>query len=502
MSQVAPPVLEARGLVKEFPGVRALDGASIACAAGQVHALVGENGAGKSTMVRILTGNEPADAGEVLLDGEPVHFGGPRAALAAGVTAVYQELTVLPAMSVLDNVLLGQERTRRGALDNRERRRVAREALGRVGLGDIDLGKRAEDLSLASRQLIEIARALARETRVLILDEPTAVLAGEALEAIHRVVRAVAADGIAVIYISHLLEEVRDLADQVTVLRDGADVSTGPIAAYDVPKMVREMVGRDVDSVFPDPEPHGSEVVMAVTDLRPRGNDGPGLDFQLHAGEIVGLAGLLGSGRTRLLRTFAGDGARGSGKIAVGGREVRASLRAAIDAGVVLVPEERKAEGLALGLPVRANVTLADIRGIARGGWLDRRLEKQAYEEERERLGIRAAGPEQLTGQLSGGNQQKVVLAKWLRTRPKVLLLDEPTRGIDVGAKAEIYALIRELAAQGMAVVFASSDLTEVVGLSQRVLVCRDGQVVGELARENVDPEAIMHIAFGTEAAV
>jgi ABC-type sugar transport system ATPase subunit len=500
MNQGAP-VLEARGLVKEFPGVRALDRATISCEAGQVHALVGENGAGKSTMVRILTGNESTDAGEVLLDGVPVRFNGPRQALAAGITAVYQELTVLPAMSVLDNVLLGQERTRRGLLENRERRRVAREALGRVGLGDIDLRRRAEDLSLATRQLIEIARALARETRVLILDEPTAVLAGEALEAIHRVVRAVAADGIAVIYISHLLEEVRELADRVTVLRDGKDVSTGPVAEYDVPTMVRQMVGRDVDSVFPDPAPPGAEVVMSVSDLRPRGNDGPGLDFELHAGEIVALAGLLGSGRTRLLRTFAGDGARSSGKIAVGGREVQASLHAAIDAGVVLVPEERKAEGLALGLPVRANITLASIGGIARAGWLDRRREKEAYEEERERLGIRASGPEQLTGQLSGGNQQKVVLAKWLRTRPKVLLLDEPTRGIDVGAKAEIYALIRELAGQGMAVVFASSDLTEVVGLSQRVLVCREGQVVGQLTREEVDPEAIMHVAFGTGAA-
>jgi ABC-type sugar transport system ATPase subunit len=241
---------------------------------------------------------------------------------------------------------------------------------------------------------------------------------------------------------------------------------------------------------------------MSVAGLRPAGGPGPGLDFELHAGEIVGLAGLLGSGRSRLLRTLAGAGGRASGQILVGGDSVRASLHGAIDAGVVLVPEERKAEGLALGLPVKANVTLASIATVARHGWVSRGRERAAYEDERERLGIRASGPEQQTRQLSGGNQQKVVLAKWLRTRPRVLLLDEPTRGIDVGAKAEIYTLIRELAAQGMAVVFASSDLTEVIGLSQRVLVCREGAVVGELSGAEVEPEAVMHIALGTEVGL
>jgi ABC-type sugar transport system ATPase subunit len=345
----------------------------------------------------------------------------------------------------------------------------------------------AERLSLGTRQLVEIARALVRRSRVLILDEPTAVLAGEQREAIFEVVRALAADGVAVLYISHLLDEVIELADEITVLRDGRDVAHGPVAEFDVPRLVREMVGRDIDTVFPPLGPAGDEVVLESGDVRVR------------AGEIVGLAGLVGSGRSRLLRSLAGAGPGTA--ISVGGRSVAPSLRARVAAGVVLVPEERKAEGLVLALPVRENTTLADLRSVARHGWIDRARERDAFAAERERLGIRASGPEQVTAELSGGNQQKVVLAKWLRTRPRVLLLDEPTRGIDVGAKAEIYTLVRELAADGMAVVFASSDLPEVVGLSHRVLVCRGGEVAGELVGDDVEPEAIMHLALGTAAA-
>jgi ribose transport system ATP-binding protein len=497
-------VLEARGLVKAFPGVRALDGVDLACRPGRVHALVGENGAGKSTLVRILTGNTPPDEGELRVDGQPVHFADPRHALDAGVTAVYQELTVLPAMSIADNVMLGQERTRRGRLDRAEQHRVARAALARVGLGAVDVTAPAETLTLANQQLVEMARALARGARLLILDEPTAVLAGEKLEAVFEAVRALAAEGVAILYISHRLDEVTALADDVTVLRDGQTVASGSAEAFDVARLVREMVGRDVDTVFPAPAAPGEAIALRVRGLVPAGGiaaDAGPLDLDVRAGEIVALAGLLGSGRSRLLRTLAGAHPRAGGTVEVAGREVPASVRAAVRAGVVLVPEERKTEGLVLPLSVRANTTLADLGSVSRRGWLSSALERRAFEEERKRLAIRASGPEQATWQLSGGNQQKIVLGKWLRTRPRVLLLDEPTRGIDVGAKAEIYEIIRSLAAEGMALVLVSSDLTEVTGLAHRVLVCRGGAVVGSLEGAQIEEEALMHLALGTAEA-
>lgn len=493
--------LEARELNKSFPGVRALNGVDLVCRSGRVHALLGENGAGKSTLVGILTGNQQAESGHIVVDGNVVELASPRDALAHGITAVYQELTILPAMTILDNVMLGQEVRKRGRLQRKEQKDIAKEAMAKVGLGDIDLGRLAGDLSLANQQLVEIARALVRRSRIIILDEPSAVLSGDKLESLHSVVKALAASGTAVIYITHLLSEIELLADDVTILRDGQTVSTGPASEYDIARIVRDMVGRTVESAFPEIAEPQEKVLLAVSDLVPqsRSHDPRPLDLTVRAGEIVGIAGLVGSGRSRLLRTLAGIVPAEAGRIEVEGQRVGGSLHRAIKSGVVFIPEERKTEGLVLDLPVSANMTLTILRKISRWGWMSGAAEKRVFEEEQARLSVRASGAGQETRQLSGGNQQKIVIAKWLQVTPKVLLLDEPTRGIDVGAKAEIYRLINELARSGLAVVIVSSELIEVLGLAHRVLVCREGSVVGELPGGLGNEERVIHLAMGAE---
>jgi ABC-type sugar transport system ATPase subunit len=492
------PVLAARRLTKSFPGVRALDGVDLDLRAGRVHVLLGENGAGKSTLVGLLTGNSTPDEGTLLLDGEAVHLSSPRDAVARGIGAVYQELSLLPSMTVLDNVVLGQERRSHGLLDRRDGRDRARAALARVGLEGLDLRTRVEELSLANRQLVEIARALLRHSRVVILDEPSAVLSGDKLAALHTVVRSLVAEGVAVLYITHLLDEVAELADDVTVLRDGQNVSTGTAEQFDVARIIREMVGRDVDTVFPPRRPPREEVVLEVRGLVPASSAAspPPTDLSARAGEIVALAGLVGCGRSRLLRTLGGSHPRVAGSVSCGGREVGTSVRAAMAAGVVLVPEERKTEGLVLPLSVGANTSLTALGDVSQGGWLSPKREDVVFAEQQRQLGIKASSYRQDAWQLSGGNQQKIVLGKWLRTGPKVLLLDEPTRGVDVGAKAEIYRIITELAAEGLTVLMASSDLPEVLGLAHRVLVFRSGALVGQLTGEEIHEETIMSLAL------
>ncbi|MGB4137106.1 MAG: sugar ABC transporter ATP-binding protein [Microbacterium sp.] len=500
MTTTASATLAAHGVGKSFPGVRALDGVDLTFEPGRVHALLGENGAGKSTLVKILTGNQTADAGRIEMAGSVVRFGSPAEAMSHGVSAVYQELTVMPEMSVVDNVMLGHDVARRGVLQGSARRRRAREALDRVALTGVDLGSRAGDLSLANQQLIEIARAIARDSTVLILDEPSAVLSGDKLSALHDVVRAVAADGAAILYITHLLDEVAALTDDVTILRDGRLVSSGPASDYSERRIIQEMIGRSVESVFPDPAPPRESIVLDVQGVVPSQTAVPPTDLTVRSGEIVGIAGLVGSGRSRLLRTIAGVRGRAAGQVLVDGTRVRDSVRAAVTAGLAFVPEERKAEGLILDLTVSQNMTLAVLREISTMGWIRPERQRAAFAEEQGKLSIKASSPAQSARDLSGGNQQKIVIGKWLRARPSVLLLDEPTRGVDIGAKAEIYRIIHALAEEGLAIVLASSELNEVVGLAHRVIVCRSGRVVGEVERSEESPEKVMELMMGVTA--
>ncbi|WP_436700784.1 sugar ABC transporter ATP-binding protein [Nocardioides sp. BYT-33-1] len=499
----ADVVVHAEGLVKDYPGVRALDGVDLGLRSGRVHALLGENGAGKSTLVRCLTGNTTPTSGTLRVAGQPRRLGSPRDALDQGICAVYQELTVLPYLSVADNVMLGQERSRRGVLRRRHQREVAGRALARVGLDRVDPRAPAGELSLANQQLVEIARALVRDPRVLILDEPSAVLSSDKLEALHRVVRELADSGHAILYITHLLDEVAALADDVTVLRDGRTVSSGAVEDYPVERIVTEMVGREVESLLGGAGGEHGDVVLSCAGLRPVARTRPAapLDLEVRAGEIVGLAGLVGSGRSRMLRTIAGAHPRAAGKVRVDGVDVGTTVRDAVGAGVVLVPEERKTDGLILDMTLGANVTLTTLSKVSRLGHIDARAEADAYWDEARRLRIRATGPAQRVGELSGGNQQKAVIAKWLRRDPRVLVMDEPTRGVDVGAKAEIYRIIRDLAAEGRSVVFASSELPEVLGLADRVLVFRGGGLAGELTGERRTEADVMRLAMGAEVA-
>lgn len=489
----------ARGIHKSFPGVHALRGVDLTCRAGAVHALVGENGAGKSTLMSVITGVRQPDAGELRWEGESLRLRGPKDALERGIAAVYQELTVLPYLSVADNVLLGQELTRHGALDRRATRRRVTELLDRLGLGDVRPEARAGNLSVAQRQLVEIARALARDARLLLLDEPTAVLADREIEQLFTVIRDLARSGVAIVYISHRLQELASVADEITVLRDGANISHESAATYETAHLVRDMVGREVGPLLLDSHEPGQAVVLSVRNLQLPGTEPEGVSLDVRAGEVVGLAGLVGSGRSRFLRTLVGLAPSHGGQVRILDRTIRRlAIRSAARAGMVYLPEERKSHGLVLDLTLAANITLPVLRLVSRAGVLSPAKERATAGAAVQQLGIRASGLRQRVRDLSGGNQQKTVLAKWLQTRPQVLLLDEPTRGVDVGGKSEIHRLIRDLASEGLATVVVSSELPELLGLCHRVLVFRRGEVVGELRREHATEEAVVGLAMGT----
>jgi rhamnose transport system ATP-binding protein len=494
-------LLSLRGIVKAFGGVRALEGVSFEVRAGEVHALVGENGAGKSTLVKVATGAHPPDAGEVAVGGRPVARLDPTGARRLGIAAIYQQPALLPDLTVAENVALGYEQggpLRR--VDWPGRRRRTRELLDLVG-GRIDVDAVVGRLRMAEQQLVEIARALATDARVLFMDEPTASLSGREAEHLFAVVRALRARGAGIVYVSHRLEEIFALADRVTVLRDGRRVASGPTADLDRAGLIRLMVGRELAAVFPQREAVAGEPVLEVRGLACRAGGLGEATFTLHAGEILGLAGLVGSGRTELARTLFGLTRADAGEIRLRGRPVRiTSPGRAVALGIAYVPEDRRRHAVIAELPVAANLTLAVLGAVSRFGLLDRARERREAAAMAARLDVRAASLDVPVATLSGGNQQKVALGRWLAARPAVLLLDEPTQGIDVGAKSEIYRLMVELAGQGLAILMISSELPEVLGLSDRVAVMHEGRLAGVLPRARATPEAVLGLALGGSA--
>jgi len=489
------------GIEKSFPGVRALDGVSLDVRAGEVHALVGENGAGKSTLMKILAGAHIADGGSIAVDGVPVTMSGPKDAERLGIGMIYQEFNLVPDLGVIENIVLGIEPVRGWLLDRAAAGERARAILGDLGIR-LPLDRPARRLSVAEQQLTEIAKALVRHARLIVMDEPTAALTDRETDALFALIAKLKAQGVAFVYISHRLEELPRIADRITVIRDGKAIETRPIAEMPQAEMVRLMVGRPLDAQFPALPPVASDapVRLAVRDLRAAVNVN-GVSFEVRAGEIVGLAGLVGAGRTETVRAIAGADVPTGGEIAVDGRVVRVSgPRSAIEAGIALITEDRKAQGLVLGMNVRENTTLAHLADYSRGPFIDHAAELAITTTEIAELRIRTPSSEQTVRNLSGGNQQKVVLAKWMTGDARVFLFDEPTRGVDVGAKAEIYALMLQLLARGAGIVMVSSELPEVLGMAHRVLVVRAGTIVAEFARDDATPARVIAAAAGVAA--
>ncbi|HRQ72982.1 MAG TPA: sugar ABC transporter ATP-binding protein [Phycisphaerales bacterium] len=493
----APPLLEARGLVKVYPGVRALDGADFTLRAGEVNALMGENGAGKSTLIKALTGAVAPDAGEVRLDGRVVRPRSPVEAQRLGISTVYQEVNLAPNLSLAENLLLGRQPRRFGLIDRRAVRRRAEAIMAGLGVR-ADVGRPLGSLPIAVQQMAAIGRALDLDARVLVLDEPTSSLDAEETARLFGVVRSLTARGMGVVFITHFIGQVYEVCGRITVMRGGRVVAVRDAGGLPRLELVALMLGVSMDEASAIERAHAragssAEVAMRARGLR-RGRVGP-IDLDLRRGGALGLAGLLGSGRTETARMIAGADRHESGRVEIDGRSVPTSPpRRAIAAGVALCPEDRKAEAILPGLSVRENIALAV---QARQGWwrpIGRRAQRNLAERFVRSLRIATPGVEKPAGELSGGNQQKVVLARWLAAEPRVLLLDEPTRGIDVGAKAEIERLVGDLCARGVAVLFISSEVEEVARVCDRVLVLRDGRVAGELSGEGVTVAAVMRL--------
>jgi len=500
------PLLELRGITKDFPGVRALDGVSFDLEAGEVHALCGENGAGKSTLIKVLSGFYPAGSygGDILLDLQPVQFKSIREAEEHGISLIAQELALVPELSVAENISLGREPVRGGLIRWEQVNADAKRALELVGL-DVDPRRPVRQLGIGQQQMVEIAKALIKSARILVLDEPTAALTEADAVRLLRFLAELRNRGISSIYISHRLEEVFRIADRITVLRDGRSVGTERTSELTSDRIISMMVGREVKTLYPRPERLPGDVVLAVQGWSVEDPLNPGrhvlkdVGFELRKGEVLGIAGLMGAGRTALVSSLFGAArSRVEGTLRIAGREGAAPMRSpreAIASGMALVSEDRKRYGLVLEASVGENITLATLRRFVHGLLLDNRQREKEAGAQALALRIKAAGLGTVVNHLSGGNQQKVVLGKWLLSRPRMLFLDEPTRGIDVGAKAEIYQLVKELAASGLAVIMVSSELPEVLGMSHRVLVLNQGRQTALLEGDAATPETVMAAA-------
>ncbi|MGC8837703.1 MAG: ATP-binding cassette domain-containing protein [Anaerolineae bacterium] len=497
---MAELILDMRGITKTFPGVRALDNVHFSCERGEVHALVGENGAGKSTLMKILSGVYSPDAGEIIFKGSPVRMESPHHAQSLGISTIYQEPSLLPYLTVAENIYLGREITGRlGLVDARELQRRAQALLDRLGAA-VDVSSPVFRLGVAQQQLVEIAKALSLNADLIIMDEPTAALGEREVAHLFEVIRSLRQDGVTVIYVSHRLDEIFRIADRATVLKDGQVVGTVRTADVSKGDLICMMVGRPLSEAFPPRGDGRGEKVLEVRGLTRRGAFYD-IHFSLHRGEILGIAGLAGSGRTEIVRALFGADPVDAGEVLLHGKPLQIrGPRDAVNSGIGFLTEDRKAEGLVMGLSVRENVALPSLDVWSAWGLVDRARERKVVGDLIAELQIRPPNPQQQVQYLSGGNQQKVVLAKWLATEPDVLLFDEPTLGIDVGAKVEIYALMRRLANEGKAIIMISSELPEVIGMSDRILVLCEGRIVGELTPEEATEERILALACGLEA--
>jgi ribose transport system ATP-binding protein len=484
--------LVVEGISKHYPGTVALAEVDLVINPGEVVALLGENGAGKSTLASIVAGSTTPSSGTMTWCGVPYAPASPGESIALGIGMIHQEMRLLPELTVAENVMVGRWPTRSGFVSQSDMAKEARRHLDRLGFtGRMD--QLVRDLSVAGQQQVEIAKALALDARLLILDEPTAALGREETDALFATVRALRAEGVSFVYVSHRLSEIAQIADRIVVLRDGRKVNEHPNGQVSPDDLVQEMVGRPIDRLFPDVAPPTEEIVLSVRGLSSATGRFADVEFDVHAGEIFGIAGIVGAGRTEVVRAIAGADPH-SGTVSVDGKTLRGGLRAAIRAGIVLVPEDRKQQGLIVAETIEDNIALPNLDSLARRGWIMPKAVRTMGIDVSRKLGVKGR-PNKPVASLSGGNQQKVVLGKWLRRGPRVVILDEPTRGIDVGARSAIYQLIADLTATGTAVVVVSSDLDEILGLSHRVLVLARGETRGTLEGEDLTGAGVMQLA-------